>query len=264
MVVLKRNRDVVCSIFVRAQINLLCPIFVSFHITGQTHVIKAGTVLQSHQRIFFGYGSQNNRFIPELGRTFNNIPFLILILISRLKLDIGHVIVFDTHQEMICRPVRTRFHAGKVMNTAVSQVMAVPFPVKGELKQFSKPLLINLAYVFIIAVTICIGMHERVRFRHKSNIFGVNVAKHGIVIRDTVLHRLVTFYGKVLVVPDIIHQIMVVVAADYPGQMGIHQGIHIAKIILPSVKYVNIVKPVPIGTQFPKPVFQKRIQFRGF
>ena len=107
-------------------------------------------------------------------------------------------------------------------------------------------------------------MHECVRFRHKSNIFGVNVAKHGIVIRDTVLHRLVTFYGKILVVPDIIHQIMVVVTADYPGQMGIHQGIHIAKIILPSVKYVNIVKPVPVGTQFPKTVFQKRIQFLGF
>ena len=165
---------------------------------------------------------------------------------------------------MIRRPVRTGLHTGKIMNTAVSLVTAVTFPVKSKLKKSAKPLLINPAYVFIITVTIGIGMHERVRFRHKSNIFGVNVAKHGIVIRDTVLHRLVTFYGKVLVVPDIIHQIMVVVAADYPGQMGIHQGIHIAKIILPSVKYVNIVKPVPIGTQFPKPVFQKRIQFRGF
>ena len=139
--------------------------------------------------------------------------------------------------------------------------MTVAFPVKGKFKQAAQPLLVDPAHVFVVAVTSRVSVHEGIGLRHKADIFGVNIPQHRIVINHTVFHSLVAFYRKVLIVADVIHQIMVVITTYHPGQMGIHQRVHIAQIIIPSVKHIDVVQTVTVCTQFPEPVFQKIFQF---
>ena len=94
-------------------------------------------------------------------------------------------------------------------------------------------------------------MHEHIHRRHIAQLIGVNVPKLPVVIGDATFHVVHRFHRNPVLVTDEIHEVVVVVPAQALLHHGIFQRVDFADEMVIPVKYIDVLKPIAIGTHFP-------------
>ena len=161
---------------------------------------------------------------------------------------------------MVRAPASLRLDAGQIVQRGSLVIAGITIPVEVHLKQIFDVFCIYSADAGIVAKATCIGVHQAVQLWHTAQLLGIDLLHIAVILRDAVLHSSAAFHRDAILIPDIIHQVMVVV----PAKVLIHPDEFIAghlsqKTAVPVVA-VDVRKPVAVGAQLPEAVFLQIFQ----
>ena len=156
---------------------------------------------------------------------------------------------------MVCAPASLRLDTGKIVQRGSLVVVGITIPVEVYLKQIFEVFCIHSADAGIVAKATRIGVHQAVQLWHTAQLFSVDLLHIAVVLRDAVLHSSAALHRDAILIPDIVHQVMVVV----PAKVLVHPHKFIAghlsqKPAVPVIA-VDVRKSVAVGAQLPEAVF---------
>ena len=122
-------------------------------------------------------------------------------------------VVLDAHQKMVHRPIGLGLHAGQVVEAAVSLVERIAFAIEIDGEELADPFFILFGNREGITKFPGIRVHQHVHRRHIAQAALVELLQAAVVVAHAALHMVQGFHRDAILVTDIIHQVMVVVAA---------------------------------------------------
>ncbi|MPM80002.1 hypothetical protein SDC9_127045 [bioreactor metagenome] len=94
-------------------------------------------------------------------------------------------------------------------------------------------------------------MHQDIEARNLPQLLCINILHISILRLDPRFHFRVAFQGNFKFIPDIVHQIMVIIAIHILGKPIEFYRIQLAKVVSIPVEGIDIGKPVAIAPHFP-------------
>ena len=153
---------------------------------------------------------------------------------------------------MIDRPIWLRLHPRQIVEAAPPLIQHKALAVEVHREKFANPTLIDRTDARIVAESPRIRVHQHMGLRHIAELHLIDVAQPHIVIAYALLHMTVTLYGQIVLVPNIVHQIVIVTAAEIGTNHIKAQGIDLPDEIVIAVKDVDVFEAVAVRAQFPE------------
>jgi len=88
--------------------------------------------------------------------------------------------------------------------------------------------------------------------RHIAQLIFIDIAKAFIIVIDTALHVTVAFLWHTIFIPDVIHQVMIVMATEIRMDHRIAKWIDLADVIAIAVHDIDVLEAVAIRAHLPE------------
>ena len=246
------NTDRAAEIGRAAQVDLLRPKGIALHLRLKAQITRLHPLLQARQCPALRHGRQDQGLVPRLKRTFHEFPRRPALLRPFHKGKIVIRIVFDAHEQVIDRPIRLRLHTREIIQTAPALIEHEPLTVKIHWKEVTYPAFIDRADQRMIAEPPRICVHQDVRLRHIAEFLLIDVAQTHIVVADTLLHMTLALHGNIILIPDVVHQIVVVASPEIGAYHIKAQRVDLTDEIVVPVKDVDVFQTVSVRPHLPE------------
>ena len=112
----------------------------------------------------------------------------------------------------------------------------------------------------MIAETSCIRMHQDMCLRHIAEFILIDITQPHVVIADAFLHVTFTLDGDIIFVANVIHQVVIIAAAEVRSYHVKPQRVDFPDKVIVAIEHIDVFQTVSVRSHLPERGFLHLVQ----